>query len=56
MLPHLPGLVPVTGVEGGLAAAGLAGVEVDLCTKVFQQPDGRQSNLRIKLIDQTGDE
>ena len=49
-------LLPIAGVEGGLAAARLVGVELHIGAVTPEDADGALSNLGIELIDDTGDE
>ena len=50
------GIVHAAGVRHRLAAAGLARGEVDRAAEPLQQFECGDPNLRIKLVDVTGDE
>jgi hypothetical protein len=56
MFGHLAGLFTHTGVEGWLTAAGLSVWDINLRACTFQNTYDRLAYLRIKRIDNTGDE
>ena len=49
-------LFPVAGIEGGLAAARLIGVELYVDAVPSEDANGALSDLREELVDDAGDE
>src|SRR5258708_1125429 len=56
MARDLAGLFAVSGVEGGLAAAGLGLPEIDLVADALQHLGHGETDLGKDLIDDAGDE
>ncbi len=54
MARHLPRLLAITAVEGGLAAAGLGLGEIDRVADSFQHVRHGHADLREKLLDDAG--
>lgn len=49
------GMCPVTGVPGGLAAAGLPGWDLDCAARILQQFDRGKTHRGSEHVDEAGD-